>query len=91
MVEHDEEAILEADWIVDIGPGAGVHGGRVVAQGKADVIKATPESITGQYLSANAPSPFLINAKFLAKKKFYVYKVPAAITCAVSILKCHSD
>lgn len=51
VVEHDDETMEEADWIVDIGPGAGVHGGRVVAEGPIDVIKATPDSITGQYLS----------------------------------------
>ena len=51
VVEHDEEAIRMADHIVDIGPGAGVHGGEVVAQGNyADVLKA-PRSLTGQYLS----------------------------------------
>jgi len=51
VVEHDEEAIRLADYIVDIGPGAGVHGGEVVAQGSyADVLKA-PRSLTGQYLS----------------------------------------
>jgi excinuclease ABC subunit A len=51
VVEHDEEAIRLADHIVDIGPGAGVHGGEVVAQGSyADVLKA-PRSVTGQYLS----------------------------------------
>ncbi|MDQ3230037.1 MAG: excinuclease ABC subunit UvrA, partial [Pseudomonadota bacterium] len=51
VVEHDEEAIRLADHIVDIGPGAGVHGGEIVAQGSyADVLKA-PRSVTGQYLS----------------------------------------
>ncbi|HTL14765.1 MAG TPA: excinuclease ABC subunit UvrA, partial [Thermomonas sp.] len=51
VVEHDEDAIRLADYIVDIGPGAGVHGGEVVAQGQlADVLKA-PRSLTGQYLS----------------------------------------
>jgi excinuclease ABC subunit A len=51
VVEHDEDAIRLADHVVDIGPGAGVHGGRVVAQGKmADIMRA-PESITGQFLS----------------------------------------
>ncbi|GHB97270.1 UvrABC system protein A [Thermomonas carbonis] len=51
VVEHDEDAIRLADHVVDIGPGAGVHGGEVVAQGKlADILKA-PRSITGQYLS----------------------------------------
>ncbi|HOX70173.1 excinuclease ABC subunit UvrA [Dokdonella sp.] len=51
VVEHDEDAIRAADHIVDIGPGAGVHGGRIVAEGKLkDILKAT-ESLTGQYLS----------------------------------------
>jgi len=51
VVEHDEEAILEADYVVDLGPGAGVHGGHVVAQGSPREIQANPASITGQYLS----------------------------------------
>ncbi|UYG08022.1 excinuclease ABC subunit UvrA [Halomonas sp. M4R1S46] len=51
VVEHDEEAIHAADHVLDIGPGAGVHGGRVVAQGTPEQIMATPESLTGQYLS----------------------------------------
>jgi excinuclease ABC subunit A len=50
-VEHDEETIREADFIVDIGPGAGVHGGEIVAQGSVADIVAEPRSITGQYLS----------------------------------------
>ncbi len=51
VVEHDEETIRAADWIIDIGPGAGEHGGRVVAAGPLEVIIQTPESLTGQYLS----------------------------------------
>ena len=51
VVEHDEEAIREADYVFDIGPGAGVHGGQVVSQGTPDVIAADPASITGQYLT----------------------------------------
>jgi excinuclease ABC subunit A len=51
VVEHDEEAILSADHVVDIGPGAGVHGGRIVAQGTPQDIMANPASLTGQYLS----------------------------------------
>ncbi|MGD9001005.1 MAG: excinuclease ABC subunit UvrA, partial [Granulosicoccaceae bacterium] len=51
VVEHDEEAIRAADHIVDIGPGAGVHGGRVVAQGTAADIEKSKQSLTGQYLS----------------------------------------
>ncbi|CAN5289046.1 excinuclease ABC subunit UvrA [soil metagenome] len=51
MVEHDEEAILHADHVVDLGPGAGVHGGRIVAQGSPSAIIANSASLTGQYLS----------------------------------------
>ncbi len=51
VVEHDEEAILSADHVVDIGPGAGIHGGRIIAQGTPAEIMATPTSLTGQYLS----------------------------------------
>ncbi len=51
VVEHDEEAIGSADHVVDLGPGAGVHGGMIVAQGTPRDIERNPESITGQYLS----------------------------------------
>ncbi|MBE9609901.1 excinuclease ABC subunit UvrA [Chitinilyticum piscinae] len=51
VVEHDEDAIRAADFLVDIGPGAGVHGGEVIAAGHPDDIMAEPRSITGQYLS----------------------------------------
>ena len=51
VVEHDEETMMNADWIVDIGPGAGIHGGEVIAEGTPQDIMACEESITGQYLS----------------------------------------
>ncbi|WP_110692368.1 excinuclease ABC subunit UvrA [Salinicola halophyticus] len=51
VVEHDEDAIRAADHVLDIGPGAGVHGGQIVAQGTPADIEATPDSLTGQYLS----------------------------------------
>lgn len=51
VVEHDEETMLEADYIVDVGPGAGVHGGEIVCAGTVDDIKKCKKSITGQYLS----------------------------------------
>ena len=53
VVEHDEEAIREADYVLDIGPGAGVHGGQVVASGTPREIMENPASITGQYLSGS--------------------------------------
>ncbi|MDH0097529.1 excinuclease ABC subunit UvrA [Ectopseudomonas hydrolytica] len=51
VVEHDEDAIRLADYVVDIGPGAGVHGGQIVSQGTPDEVMADPESLTGSYLS----------------------------------------
>ena len=51
VVEHDEDTMREADYIVDIGPGAGIHGGNIVAEGTLDEILENPNSITGQYLS----------------------------------------
>ena len=51
VVEHDEDTMLAADCIVDIGPGAGEHGGKVVAVGTAQELMQCPESITGEYLS----------------------------------------
>ena len=51
VVEHDEDAIRSADHVVDLGPGAGAHGGRIVAQGTPEDIMASPSSLTGQYLS----------------------------------------
>jgi len=51
VVEHDEDTMVVADHIIDIGPGAGAHGGRVVAEGRIEEIKANKESVTGQYLS----------------------------------------
>jgi excinuclease ABC subunit A len=51
VVEHDEEAIRSADYLIDMGPAAGIHGGHVVAEGKPEIVMANPESITGQYLT----------------------------------------
>jgi len=57
VVEHDEDAIRQADHVVDLGPGAGVHGGRVVAQGTPEQIETAPGSLTGQYLSGRRRIP----------------------------------
>lgn len=57
VVEHDEDTMLAADYIVDIGPGAGSHGGEVVAVGTAEDIMKAPESVTGQYLSGRMQIP----------------------------------
>ena len=57
IVEHDEEAITSADYLVDMGPGAGIHGGAVVACGSVKDIKAAPESLTGKYLTGEQQVP----------------------------------
>jgi excinuclease ABC subunit A len=57
VVEHDEDTIRAADWVIDIGPGAGEHGGRVVAAGTPDEIMASAHSLTGQYLSGRRRIP----------------------------------
>src|SRR5690606_32618527 len=57
VVEHDHETMLSADWIVDLGPGAGEHGGYVIAEGPPEAILANPDSITGAYLSGRRCIP----------------------------------
>ena len=57
VVEHDEDTIRSADFIVDVGPGAGIHGGKIVASGSLEDIMAAPESLTGQYLSGKRRIP----------------------------------
>ncbi len=51
VVEHDEDAIRTADHVLDIGPGAGIHGGEIIAEGQVDDLIGNPNSITGKYLS----------------------------------------
>ncbi len=57
VVEHDEETIRAADWVIDLGPGAGVHGGEIVAEGTPDSIVASPRSLTGRYLAGELEVP----------------------------------
>jgi excinuclease ABC subunit A len=57
VVEHDEDMIRAADYVVDMGPGAGIHGGRVVAQGTPDEVLANPESLTGRYMAGTLKIP----------------------------------
>jgi excinuclease ABC subunit A len=66
VVEHDEETILSADHVIDMGPGAGVHGGEIVAQGPPAAILAAPDSLTGDYLSGRRVIP-LPTARRIAK------------------------
>jgi excinuclease ABC subunit A len=57
VVEHDEETIRSADWVIDLGPGAGVHGGLIVAQGSPEALENFPESLTGRYLAGEEQIP----------------------------------
>ncbi|UUV07467.1 excinuclease ABC subunit UvrA [Ruegeria sp. YS9] len=74
VVEHDEEAIREADYVFDIGPGAGVHGGQVVSHGTPEQIAADAASITGQYLSGVREIPVPAERRKGTKKKVTVVK-----------------
>ncbi|MDB5494599.1 MAG: excinuclease subunit, partial [Phenylobacterium sp.] len=69
VVEHDEEAILTADYVIDMGPAAGVHGGEIIAQGKPADIMAEPRSLTGQYLSGAREIEVPEERRPISKKK----------------------
>ncbi len=73
VVEHDEETIRNADWIIDMGPGAGEHGGRVVAQGTLEQILSTEESQTGAYLSGKKVIPVPSNRRTGNGKRIVIY------------------
>ena len=81
VVEHDEDMMRAADHVIDMGPGAGIHGGRVIAQGTFDDVKATPESLTGQYLAGTLKievprrrTPWLPTVQITAAEKKNVAK-----------------
>ncbi|MGJ8628300.1 MAG: excinuclease ABC subunit UvrA [Sulfitobacter sp.] len=74
VVEHDEEAIREADYVFDIGPGAGVHGGQVVSHGTPDHVANDPNSITGQYLTGKREIGIPATRRKGNKKKLQVVK-----------------
>jgi excinuclease ABC subunit A len=69
VVEHDEDAILQADHVIDIGPGAGVHGGEIIAEGTPAGIMAHPESLTGQYLTGKRAIPLPMERRKLSKER----------------------
>ena len=69
VVEHDEDAIREADFVVDVGPGAGVHGGRIIASGTPAEVMADPASLTGQYLSGARQIPMPVKRRKITRGK----------------------
>ena len=95
VVEHDEEAMYAADHVIDIGPGAGVHGGKVVAQGTPAQIKANKSSLTGQYLSGQ--KSIAVPAKRIARDSARLMKLKGAsgnnlkqvnLSLAVGLMTC---
>ncbi|MFV2061775.1 MAG: excinuclease ABC subunit UvrA, partial [Gammaproteobacteria bacterium] len=97
VVEHDEDAILSADYVVDIGPGAGVHGGHIVAKGTPQQILKNPKSLTGQYLSGkrkiaipDSRTPFDEDKQIIIKGargnnlKNVTVKIPVGVLTAVT-------
>ena len=84
VVEHDEEAIRLADHVIDIGPGAGIHGGEVVAQGDYKTILKAKNSLTAQYLSGKSRSPYRNSVLPIIRKTYSRYRPPAATICRMS-------
>ena len=82
VVEHDEEAIRDADHVIDIGPGAGVHGGEIIAEGTPADIAASPASITGQYLTGQRAIPIPAERRKGNGKQRHAWWAPPATTCA---------
>ena len=73
VIEHDEETMMAADWIIDIGPGAGVHGGKIIAEGSPSSIKKNSKSITGLYLSKKRIIPYSSKRRIGNKKELILH------------------
>lgn len=69
VVEHDEDTMRHADYLIDMGPGAGIHGGRIIAEGTAEQVMKVPESITGQYMSGKRSIPVPQQRRAFSKNK----------------------
>ncbi|MBN9543771.1 MAG: excinuclease ABC subunit UvrA [Alphaproteobacteria bacterium] len=86
VVEHDEETMMEADYIIDVGPGAGIYGGQIVSKGTLEEIKNDPNSITGQYLSGKKKIEIPATRRKGHKDKFLILEgAKANNLCNVSI------
>ncbi len=84
VVEHDEETIRTADWVVDIGPGAGEHGGEIIANGTLEDLLAEPRSITGRVPARRARGPDPDEAPQGQRQGARRSRAPASTTCATS-------
>lgn len=85
VVEHDEDTIEHADWIVDIGPGAGEHGGRIVHSGPYDELPRNKDSITGAYLSGRESIEIPAIRRSVDPRRQLTVVAPASTTCAGSM------
>ena len=79
VVEHDEDTMMAADYLIDVGPGAGVHGGQIMAAGTPEEVMADPNSLTGQYLSGKKFIPSTIERR-KPDGRFVESKGPRKIT-----------
>jgi excinuclease ABC subunit A len=82
VVEHDEDTIRVADWVVDIGPGAGEHGGQIVVSGPVADLYASPDSLTGRYLSGREQIPSPSSAEPARSVVSWSFTTPASTTSA---------
>ena len=90
VVEHDEDAIRTADYVLDIGPGAGIHGGHIVAEGTVDDLIAAPRSWTGKYLSGELAVPIPERRPRNPRRTLAASSTPAATTSKASTRKSRS-
>ncbi len=90
VVEHDEDAIRLADYVVDIGPGAGVHGGKIVAEGSPEEVMAHPDSLTGNTCPGARKSSCRPSAPPATRSLPSSSKAPVGTTCKTLISKCRS-
>lgn len=88
VVEHDEDMIRMADWVVDMGPGAGEHGGEVVAQGDPETVQRDPNSLTGQYLSGQRAIAIPKRRPVTDDLPWLTLTAPAATTSRTSTCAC---
>ena len=84
VVEHDEETIRTADWVIDIGPGAGEHGGEIIANGTLEAMLAEPRSITGAFLRGDRAGAGPDTTPPGQRQVAGASRAPASTTCATS-------
>lgn len=86
VVEHDEDTMMAADWLIDVGPGAGDLGGEIIASGTPKQVMKNKKSLTGQYLSGKEPFQFLKNVGPLIRKRWSRLQVQVKIIYKILML-----